>query len=116
MSWTDLRVLTAQAVEAGAPVANDFVTMNDFAEYVEIRFTPLTLAGGPTAVTFAIWRQDEGQIDKVSTVEVTSAQAPAPLAVIVYYQGAKIHGRVDSFTGGAGQTVTGTLQFREIHL
>lgn len=116
MAWIPLRTLTAQAAEAGVPASNVFVPLNDYAEYCEIRFEPLTLAGGPTAVTFALWRYDDGEVDKVTTITVASTEVAAPTPVIVYLQGMQLWITVESFTGGAAQTVAGSVQMREIKL
>jgi hypothetical protein len=110
VTWQTARTLTAQAVEAGAPIAANFVDLElSYANFVELSFTGTALGGAPGSVTLGVWHRSDAQIDRLCGVTIDAADVAAPEPVLLDWRGEKIHVRVESFTGGTAPTFTGTV-------
>ncbi len=125
MAWTTLRTLAAQAAEAAPSNASGFVALSGadlFAvdanrlQYLEIAFGALTLGGAPTSVTFAIWRDSDGQIDRVGSTTIAAALAATPPPVVVAFHGQRAWVTVESFVGGTAPTVAGVVRARPVRV
>ena len=134
MTWQQLRMLSAQAVDGGsAPVAGAFVAHANAAQYAsdegcvryfEIGFDSVAVGGAPTSVTLGVWRTSGDanpaspslgvKIDKLTTITLAaSALSPvAPIFVEAIATGLAL--TVDSFVGGTSPNVSGAIRFRPV--
>ncbi|MBK7823337.1 MAG: hypothetical protein IPJ61_20335 [Tessaracoccus sp.] len=109
--FTTLRALAAQAAE-GTSAPSTVLSLASAGPYVEVRITGGSLAGSPTSVTFGVWRGVDGGIDKIGTFTVAAADIGGPLPPIFEFDAGSCWVRVESFAGGTGPTLTGTIQAR----
>lgn len=116
MPWQTIRTLTTQGAEAGAPGAGAFTALDLMQPYLEIGFDSLAFAGAPSSVTLGIWRSADGRIDKLGTMTIASADIGNPAPAIFDALADAIHVRVESFVGGAGPTLSGSVRARGVRL
>lgn len=113
--WKTVRTLTTQAAEA-TPTANaSFVNLAlTPSPRVEVRVRGGSLAGAPTSVTLYVWRLSAGSVDKLGSITIGSGDIATPIPQLFELYDPSVYVTVGAFVGGAGPTMTGTIEARAV--
>jgi hypothetical protein len=114
-AWKNVRALSAVGAEAVPTVDSAFVDLALVPmPRVEIRVRGGALGGGATSVTLAVWRKSEGAVDKLGTFTIASADIATPVPKLFEVYDPNVYITIESFAGGAAQTLTATIEARVV--